>query len=168
MEKCLSRSEDSARCVSKRIPEVASVLDSDAFASQIKAWCTECAISDWKTENTEVHAVDNCLPVLRFGRFSFSWTIKQPKATACMYKCEAPAVETIRLWRPGWVYPVLEAICCPCILFGSFLPYGLINNAGRLDQPLAPWWHQNAKQRSWPLQQEPSARGRLQTGQTFN
>lgn len=67
--------------------------------------------------------------------------MRHPEATSCLCKCETPRVKMIR----PWVRCAPEGICLACILFGLFLPYGLINNARRLQTQLQWWRHQNAK-----------------------
>lgn len=95
-------------------------------------------------KHTFVDTMYNCLPVPSFRHFFQSETMKHPKASACVHNCETPQVKMIRLCE----HCALEGICLACILFGLFLPYGLINNARRLNQQLQWWRHQNAKRRA--------------------
>lgn len=87
-----------------------------------------------------VDRVCNCLPVPSFGHF-LSQNYETPEGNF-LSACETPQVKMIRLWE----HCALEGICLACILFGLFLPYGLINNARWLKPQLQWWRHQNAKQ----------------------
>lgn len=88
-----------------------------------------------KKGSRDTYLLTECVIVSLFppsGLFFQSELMRHPEATSCLCKCETPRVKMIR----PWVRCAPEGICLACILFGLFLPYGLINNARRLETQL--------------------------------